>query len=172
MEQGYVHVYTGDGKGKTTAALGLAMRAAGAGRRVFIAQFAKGRSSSEQLAFGRLSDRVVFRQFGAPAFIRGVAGDADKQLADDGLLQTRAALHSGEYGMVILDEASIAVMMGLISVDSLLELIDTRPSHVELIITGRGMNERILSRADLVTEMREIKHYYRQGILARVGIEM
>lgn len=172
MDQGYVHVYTGDGKGKTTAALGLAMRAAGAGRRVFIAQFAKGRNSSEQLAFGRLSDRVVFRQFGAPSFIRGLAGPADRQLADDGLQQTRAALHSGEYGMVILDEASIAVMLGLISVDSLCELIDTRPADVELIVTGRGMDERVVSRADLVTEMREVKHYYRRGIPGRVGIEM
>jgi cob(I)alamin adenosyltransferase len=172
MEQGYVHVYTGNGKGKTTAALGLAMRAAGAGRRVFIAQFAKGRESSEQLAFGRLSDRVVFRQFGAPAFVRGIPGQNDRQLADDGLQQTRAALLSGEYGMVILDEAGIAVMLGLVSVDSLLELIDARPPHVEVIITGRGVDERILSRADLVTEMLEVKHYYRRGILGRVGIEM
>ncbi len=172
METGYVHVYTGTGKGKTTAALGLAMRAAGAGLRVFIAQFAKGRDSSEQHSFARLSDQIVFRQFGGPEFIRGRPSGSDRRLAEEGITEARIAMSSGQYGMVILDEANVAVLLGLISLDSLLAIVEAKPDPVELIITGQGAPPELLERADLVTEMREVRHYYHRGVLARAGIEM
>ncbi len=172
MSRGYVHVYTGNGKGKTTAALGLAMRAAGAGLRVFIAQFAKGMDSSEVHAFSRLSDHVVLKQFGLPHFVRGRPMPADGSMALRGLREVETAVHGGEYGMVILDEANVGVALGLLDVDWLLELIDQKPEPLELVLTGRGAHPRLIERADLVTEMREVKHYYRKGVLARIGVDM
>jgi len=172
MSRGYVHIYTGNGKGKTTAALGLAMRAAGAGLRVFIAQFAKGMDSSEVRAFARLSDQVVLRQFGLPRLILGRPTRLDARMAAQGLWEVETAVHGGEFGMVILDEANVGIALGLIDVDWLLELIHDKPEPLEMVITGQGAHPRLIERADLVTEMREIKHYYRRGVLARVGIEM
>lgn len=172
MQHGYVHVYTGDGKGKTTAALGLAMRAAGAGFRVFIAQFVKGMHTSELHSFARLSDQVVIRQYGPSSFIRRQPSPRDSSMAQDGLNEVRLAVRSGEYRVIILDEANIAVLLGMINVDELLDMIDTKPADVELVITGRSASPRLMERADLVTEMREIRHYYRRGIMARTGIEL
>jgi len=172
MSRGYVHVYTGNGKGKTTAALGLAMRAAGAVLRVFIAQFAKGMDSSESHAFSRLSDQVVLRQFGLPHFIRGQPTRADLSMSSLGLHEVESAVRDGEYNMVILDEANIAVKLGLLRLDWLLQLVDEKPEPLELVITGQAAHPRLIELADLVTEMREVKHYFRQGILARVGVDM
>ena len=169
--KGYVQVYTGNGKGKTTAALGLALRAAGAGLRVFVAQFLKGVRCSELTALKRLSDLITVRQYGRPSFIQGEATDEDVESARKGLNEARTAIASGDYQVVILDEANVAVQLGLISPDALLDLIDSRPEGVELVITGRNADTKIVERADLVTEMVEIKHYYRQGIPARPGIE-
>jgi cob(I)alamin adenosyltransferase len=168
---GYVHVYTGNGKGKTTAALGLAIRAAGAGWNVFFAQFAKGMATSEQAALARFGDRITVRQFGRPGFIRHGPADEDLDLAGRGLAECHAAVASGRYRLVVLDEANLGPVLRLFSVDQLLELVDIRPDGVELVITGRGADRRLLDRADLVTEMQEIKHYYRRGVLARTGIE-
>lgn len=168
---GYVHVYTGNGKGKTTAALGLAIRAAGAGWDVFFAQFAKGMATSEQAALARFQDRITVRQFGRPSFIRSGPADEDLELAREGLIECHAAVVSGQYRLVVLDEANLGPVLGLFSVEELLHLVDARPENVELVITGRGANRRLLDVADLVTEMQEIKHYYRQGVLARTGIE-
>ncbi len=172
VRRGYVHVYTGNGKGKTTAALGLVLRAAGAGLRVFVAQFAKGSCSSELHALARLADRVTIRQFGLPRFIAGAPTRQDSALAAAGLGEVHAAVHGGEYDVVVLDEANIGTAMGLIDVDWLLDLIEARPEHLELVLTGRGADPRIVARADLVTDMCEVKHYFRQGIPARIGIEM
>jgi cob(I)alamin adenosyltransferase len=169
--KGYVQVYTGDGKGKTTAALGLAIRAAGAGFRVFIGQFVKGQDYSELHAFTRFSDLITVRQFGRECFIFDEPGDEDIRVARRGLEEIRRVVRSGTYKLVILDEANIATHYGLFDVCDLIEIIEAKPQDVELIITGRWVNERIIERADLVTEMREIKHYYRQGVMARVGIE-
>jgi len=170
---GYVHVYTGNGKGKTTAALGLTLRAAGAGWNVFFAQFAKGKATSERAALERFDDRVTIRQYGQPHFIRGNAGpdDADLDFARRGLAECREAITSGRYRLVVLDEANLGPMLQLFPVEELLELVDAKPDDVELVVTGRGADRRLLDRADLVTEMQEIKHYYRQGVLARTGIE-
>ena len=168
---GYVHVYTGNGKGKTTAALGLAIRAAGAGWDVFFAQFAKGMATSEQTALARFDDRITIRQYGLPRFIRNDPDRLDIDLAQRGLNECRKAIASGKYRLVILDEANLGPILGLFPVERLLELVDVRPEGVELVLTGRGADRRLLDRADLVTEMQEIKHYYQQGVLARTGIE-
>jgi cob(I)alamin adenosyltransferase len=167
----YFHVYTGDGKGKTTAALGLALRAAGAGWNVFIGQFAKGQPTSELDALRRFDDRITIRQFGSENLIGPRPEDADRLQAEEGLAQCAAAISSGRYRLVILDEANVAATMRLLTLPKLLEVIDTRPAGVELVFTGRWAPPEILDRADLVTEMREVKHYYRRGVPARVGIE-
>ncbi len=170
-ERGYVQVYTGEGKGKTTAALGLALRAAGAGARVFIAQFAKGMRSSELAALDRLSDLITVKQYGRGGFIRGEPAEEDISAAQEGLAQVKRIVASGEYPLVILDEANIAVYLGLFSVADLLAVVESRPEHVELVITGRRADQRVIDAADLVTEMREVKHYYTEGVPARRGIE-
>lgn len=171
MEPGRVHVYTGDGKGKTTAALGLALRAAGAGIRVFVAQFVKGMHYSELDALRRLEDRITLRQYGRDCFIQCEPTEQDIRAAREGLEAVRSILSSGEYGMVILDEATIATHFRLFSVEELLDLIRSRPPAVEVVVTGRNADPRLIELADLVTEMREVKHYYDQGVPARPGIE-
>lgn len=167
----YFHVYTGDGKGKTTAALGLALRAAGAGWNVFIGQFAKGQTTSELDALRRFDDRITIRQFGSEALVGPRPTGSDLDMAESGLAECAAAISSGRYRLVILDEANVAAAMQLFRLQKLLDMIDSRPEDVELVLTGRWASQEILDRADLVTEMREIKHYYRQGVPARVGIE-
>ena len=169
--KGYVQVYTGNGKGKTTAALGLALRAAGAGLRVFVAQFVKGNESSEIKALRRFEDLITVRQFGTSRFIVGAPDDEDIRVAQQGWEELKKVIAAGAYDVVVLDELNIAIYYKLISSDELVELIESRPEHLELIITGRHAHEKILARADLVTEMREVKHYYTAGVQAREGIE-
>jgi cob(I)alamin adenosyltransferase len=169
--QGYVQVYTGDGKGKTTAALGLALRAAGAGLKVFIGQFIKSAQYSEIKALERFSDRISVRQFGRGCFIRGNPCQTDLDLARQALDAIGAALQSGDYDVVIADEANVAFGCRLVSEADLVALIDARPAHVELVLTGRNAPEGVISRADLVTEMKSVKHYYENGVSARKGIE-
>lgn len=169
--KGYVQLYTGDGKGKTTAAFGLALRAAGAGLRVFIGQFIKGIHYSELDAFERFEDRVTIRQYGQGRFVRGQPTPEDIEAARHGLAEARRIVAAGDHDVVILDEANIAVHFGLFSVDDLLDLIDAKPDHVELVLTGRKADQRLIERADLVTEMRELKHYFRRGVQGRKGIE-
>ena len=170
-EQGYIQVYTGDGKGKTTAALGLALRAAGAGAKVFIAQFLKGTKSAELAALERLADLITVKQCGRGHFIVGEPEEEDIQAARAGLAEVRQIIAAGEYPLVILDEANVAVHFGLFSADELLDVVEARPDHVEVVITGRRADERIIGDADLVTEMREVKHYHAAGVQARRGIE-
>jgi cob(I)alamin adenosyltransferase len=160
---GYVHVYTGDGKGKTTAALGLALRAAGAGWKVFFAQFGKPAPASEYHSLERLDDQITMRRFD-PHY-------GDEQAGADALAECRRALASGRYRLVVLDEANLGPSLQLFPLQALLELIDAKSDDVELVITGRYAHPKVLDRADLVTEMRELKHYYRRGVLARTGIE-
>jgi cob(I)alamin adenosyltransferase len=166
-----VQVYTGEGKGKTTAALGLALRAAGAGLRVYIAQFAKGRRCSEHAALERFSDLITVRRFGRRDFIVGKPGEQDIDAARKGLDECRSAIRSGGYDVVVLDEINVAVHLGLIAVDELVEIIDSRPEGLELVITGRCAHTKVLDRADLITEMCCVKHYHAGGAGAREGIE-
>lgn len=169
--KGYVQVYTGDGKGKTTAALGLSLRAAGAGLKVFIAQFIKMGDYSEIKALQRFSDLITIEQYGLGRFIKGNPSPEDIVAAANGLEKIRQVLSEARYDVVILEEANVAVMCGLFSAEKILELIAVKPEAVELVITGRGADPRVIEKADLVTEMKCIKHYYDQGVQARTGIE-
>lgn len=169
--KGYVQVYTGDGKGKTTAALGLSIRAAGAGLNVYIAQFIKMGDYSEIKALQRFSDVITVEQFGLGRFIKGRPSGEDIEAAAKGLEKVRAILTAGRHPVVILEEANVAIMCGLFSVDDILKLIAIKPETVELVITGRGAAPEIIEKADLVTEMKCVKHYYDQGVQARTGIE-
>lgn len=169
--RGYVQVYTGDGRGKTTAALGLALRAVGAGLRVFIAQFVKGAEYSEITAMRQFLPMVTVKQYGRGCFIKGKPDAEDVRLAQSGLAEIREIMKSGNYDLVILDEANIATYFNLITVADLLDLIREKPESVELVITGRKAASEIIEAADLVTEMQEIKHYYQRGVTARLGIE-
>jgi len=169
--KGYVQVYTGGGKGKTTAAIGLSIRAAGAGLKVFIAQFIKTGDYSEITALQRFSDLIRVEQFGLGRFIKGKPSVEDIEAARKGLEKVHAVLMAAQHDVVIMEEANVAVTCGLFSADDILGLIAIKPESVELIITGRGADLRIIEKADLVTEMKSIKHYYDQGIQARIGIE-
>jgi len=169
--KGYVHIYTGDGKGKTTAALGLALRAAGAGLKVFIAQFMKLGDYSEIKALERFGDCVTVEQYGLGRFIRGNPDPADIDAARKGLERVRQIFAAGRHPLVILDEANVAAACGLFAPADLLDLVNAKPEGVEVVLTGRNAAPEVLARADLVTEMKMVKHYYQQGVAARTGIE-
>lgn len=168
---GKVHVYTGNGKGKTTAAFGLALRAVGAGARVFVAQFLKGRQVGELKSLARLGDAVTVRQYGREQFVPTSPREEDRCLAQAGLAEARRIIAGGKHALVILDEINQAVAMQLVSVEEVIALIADRPQHVELVLTGRNADARLVECADLVTEMVAVKHYYDKGIRRRNGIE-
>ena len=169
--KGYTQVYTGNGKGKTTAAIGLAVRAAGAGIKVFIAQFIKMGDYSEIKALKRFSDLITVEQFGLGRFANRKPAPEDIKAAQRGLERVRAVMASDEYDIIIMEEANVAAKLGLFAVQDLLKIIINKPSNKELVITGRGASPRIIENADLVTEMKPIKHYYQKGVPARIGIE-
>jgi cob(I)alamin adenosyltransferase len=171
LSKGYVHVYTGDGKGKTTASLGLALRAAGAGLRVYIGQFLKQGEYSEIRALGLLGDRISVAQFGSGRLIRGQPDAQDRALAARGLAAARQAVKGGQFDLVILAEANGAAAMGLRAVEDLGALARDKPAAVELVFTGRGASAELMAAADLVTEMKAVRHYYEAGVHAREGIE-
>lgn len=168
--EGMVHVYTGNGKGKTTSAIGLAVRAVGAGHNVFIGQFVKGMKYSELNSLSDI-DGIEVKQYGQDYFIKGKPNKKDIESADYGLKEIKEVLNSGEYELVILDEANIATYYDLLAVEDLIDIIEDRADGVEVVITGRMADNKIIDYADLVTEMKEIKHYYQKGIMAREGIE-
>jgi len=169
--KGYTQVYTGNGKGKTTAALGLAIRAAGAGLKVFIAQFIKMGEYSEIKALKRFKDLITVEQFGSGRFIKGKPSASDIEAARKGVEKIKAAFTSGQHNVVIMEEANVAAGLGVLSVEDILEIMVEKPKDVELVITGRDADSRIIEKADLVTEMKEVKHYFQKGVKARIGIE-
>jgi cob(I)alamin adenosyltransferase len=169
MDYGYVHVYTGDGKGKTTAALGLLIRALGAGLSVCLIQFIK---SMEYHELSRLRDLdVPVSQFGRGCFITGEPTAEDRRLAREGVARARELFARGDLDLLVLDEINVAVALGLLSADEVVELVRDKPAGLELVCTGRGAPAALIEAADLVTEMRNVKHYYEAGIQARDGIE-
>jgi cob(I)alamin adenosyltransferase len=175
---GLIHVYTGDGKGKTTAALGMALRAAGHGLHTYVGQFMKGQEYGELAAPALLGSDAAGRplltieQYGKPTFLRAEqVGEPDRRQAREGMAKAGAALRSGTYELVVLDEINIALYFGLLAVGEVLGLIEAKPAPVELILTGRRAPEAILERADYVTVMQQVKHPYERGIQAREGIE-
>ena len=169
--KGFIQVYTGNGKGKTTAAFGLALRAAGAGLKVYFAQFIKGMKYSELESIKKFDDLIMLKQYGRDCFIKKNPEQQDIDLAQKGFNAVKEIVLSGKYDIVILDEITIAIFYSLINEDDLLKLMQNKPEHVELVITGRYATNAIIEQADLVTEMKEIKHYYQKGITARTGIE-
>ena len=173
LEKGQVQVYTGNGKGKTTAALGLALRAVGRGLRVCMVQFIKGGGEyGEHLAAERLAPLLTIHQTGRDCWIfKDKLDPEDIRIARETLELARRALTGGQYDLVILDEINGAAWFGLIGVEDILELIAARPERTELVLTGRSADPRVIEAADLVTEMVEVKHYYQAGVQARIGIE-
>ena len=169
--KGYIQIYTGNGKGKTTAALGLALRAAGAGKKVFFAQFVKGQIYSEVTALRQYIPSVEIRQYGLECFIRHTPTQADIEAARKGFKEVTEIIFAGEYDIVVLDEANIAIYYGLFSANELIEVLSQKPCETEIIITGRYATPELIEVADLVTEMYEVKHYYNKGVEARTGIE-
>lgn len=170
MKKGYIHVYTGNGKGKTTAALGLSVRAVCAGKRVFFGQFIKGMDYSELKAPEYLPN-FTMEQFGRNCFIYNKPTEEDIELAKKGLHKCKQILSDGNYDLVVLDELNIAVYYNLFTLEEVTEMIKQKAPHVEVIITGRYAEEGLIEMADLVTEMKEVKHYFNEGVMARKGIE-
>jgi cob(I)alamin adenosyltransferase len=169
--EGYVQVYTGDGKGKTTASLGLVVRALGQGLRSAVLQFMKSDPTwGEIVTLGKLG--VPVRQCGLDHWVfKGEASEEDLAAAAAGLAAARALVESGDYDLVVLDELATALFFELVTVDAVLAMLAAKPPAVELVITGRRAPEELIAAADLVTEMRPLKHYYDAGVKARPGIE-
>ena len=173
LEKGCTQVYTSNGKGKTTAALGLALRAVGRGLKVCVFQFIKGGGPyGEHLIAERLAPFFTIIQTGRPGWVNTKDITEDRRIAQKAFVQAKDLLTSGDYDIFICDEINGAAGFGLIDVEQVLELISLKPERVELVLTGRNADERVIATADLVTEMREIKHYYKAGVQARSGIEM
>lgn len=168
--KGYIHLYTGNGKGKTTAAIGLAVRSAGAGKKVFIAQFVKGMHYAELDSLKRFPE-IEIKQFGLDCFIKQNPTEKDIEAARAGLNEVTAAIGNNSYNIVILDEICIALFYNLFGVDEVLSLLKNKPEQMEIVLTGRYAPNELIEISDLVTEMKEIKHYYTSGIQARKGIE-
>lgn len=170
VEKGYVQVYTGNGKGKTTAALGISVRCACAGGKVLIGQFLKGQEYSE-LKIPDHFKTIVMKQFGTPEFVKGEPSDEAKQQAREGLEYMKKEMLTESYDMIVFDEINNSLDIGLLDIDDAIDIIDSKPTNTEIVFTGRGCPKEIIDRADLVTEMREIKHYYQVGVNARKGVE-
>lgn len=168
---GFVHIYTGNGKGKTSASLGLALRAAGAGKKVFIGQFVKHGDYSELISIRKFLPDITIKQFGLEGFIVGEPTQDDYEVARSGLSEIKTVMASDEYDIVILDEINIALYFKLFSVGEVVDLILTRQTGAEIVLTGRNAPKELIEIADLVTEMKEVKHYFSKGIQAREGIE-
>jgi cob(I)alamin adenosyltransferase len=169
--KGYLQVYTGNGKGKTTASLGLALRAAGAGLKVHMVQFMKGRRYSEIDAVTNILNFTI-SQHGRDEFVSKENPErVDIELARDGFEKAKEVVMSGDFDLVILDEINVATDYGLLTIQEVVGLIENRPDHVELVLTGRYAPKEFIEMADLVTEMCEKKHFYNEGVEARKGIE-
>lgn len=178
-KRGLVYVYTGTGKGKTTAALGQVLRAAMKGKRVLFIQFMKGQQTGELNAISQMGLPIEVKRFGRSVFLQRRPGQSNSKacepldilLAYRGLQTVEAAMFSGAYGLIALDEINVAMDFGLLKTETVLEVIQRRPPWLDLILTGRNAPVELLKMADVVTEMKEVKHHYRRGDRMRKGIE-
>jgi cob(I)alamin adenosyltransferase len=167
-----IEIYTGNGKGKTTAAIGSAFRAIGHGLKVIMIQFMKGQISYGELEAARQLSNFTIEQYGRPEFVNPEnPDDEDIRLAQDGLTRAKEVIDTHEYDMVILDEINVAVSFGLIKKEEIIELIKSTPADIELILTGRYMPEDFIQFADLVSEVREVKHHFQKGTPPKPGVE-
>jgi cob(I)alamin adenosyltransferase len=173
LKQGFVQIYTGIGKGKSTAAIGQAVRAAGFGLKTYIAQFMKEYPYNELISLKHLSEWISIEQFGGDDFVykKELPGKEELARVKKGLQTAIDTMLSNEYDLIILDEAIVAIYFKLIKAEELIEFMKQKPKNVELILTGRYCPEELIELADLVTEMIEVKHYYQKGITSRKGIE-
>ena len=173
LSKGYIQVYTGNGKGKTTAALGQALRAAGSGLKTFIVSFMKDFAYGELKSIKQLSQWIRLEQYGNDNFVfkKKPPTEIDLKAAQEGLQKAREAMLGGEYDIVIMDEVCVAVYFGLLETEAIVSVLKEKPPSVELILTGRYCPEELIEQADIATEMVEIKHYYQNGVPARRGIE-
>ncbi|HEY8908942.1 MAG TPA: cob(I)yrinic acid a,c-diamide adenosyltransferase [Desulfosporosinus sp.] len=173
LSQGLIQIYTGNGKGKTTAAFGLALRAVGHGFRVYIIQFMKGMDDQGELeGLKRLSPECQHEHFGGSGWVhKGELREEHIREAHKGFLRAQEIVLSGEWDIIILDEIINALWFELISENDVLELLSKKPSHVEMVLTGRNASLTLMEKADLVTEMVQKKHPFEQGVMARQGIE-
>ncbi len=169
--KGYIQIYTGNGKGKTTAALGLALRAAGAGMKIYFAQFIKGKPYSELSILKNRIPEITIKQYGLGCFIVDKPTEDDINAAIKGLNEIANIILSEKYDMIVLDEITIALYYKLFSADRLIKVLQSKSDKTEIVITGRYAPDELIKIADLVTEMKEIKHYYKDGVEARKGIE-
>ncbi|EYE88237.1 cobinamide adenolsyltransferase [Fervidicella metallireducens AeB] len=170
MDKGYIHIYTGNGKGKTTAAFGLAVRAACAGLKVYIGQFVKDMKYHE-VGVEKVLPNIKIEQLGKGCFIDKLPDEKDKLLAKEALDRCAEILKDGKYDVVILDEINIALYFKLLNVEDVIEALEERKNNVEVVLTGRYAPKELIEIADLVTEIKEVKHYYEQGVLSRKGID-
>ncbi|HSD63388.1 MAG TPA: cob(I)yrinic acid a,c-diamide adenosyltransferase [Ignavibacteriaceae bacterium] len=173
LKEGFVQVYTGNGKGKTTAALGQAIRAAGAGLKTYIIQFMKEYPYSELTSLKHLSEWITIEQKGNDDFVykKELPSEAEKSKARESLKMAQDLMLSQSYNLIILDEVLVTVYFKLLTTEEIISVIKNKPAEIELILTGRYCPDEIIATADLVTEMKEVKHYYTKGILSRKGIE-
>jgi len=173
LEKGFVQIYTGNGKGKSTAAIGQAVRAAGFGLKTYIAQFMKEYPYNELISLKQLSQWITIEQFGGDEFVyqKELPDKVELDKATKGLQTAKEKMLSGEYDLIILDEAIVAIYFKLIDTSDLIQFIKNKPTNIELILTGRYCPEELIQLADLVTEMKEVKHYYQKGVTSRRGIE-
>jgi cob(I)alamin adenosyltransferase len=173
LEKGYVQLYTGNGKGKTTAALGLALRAAGAGLKTIIIQFMKGQHYSELGSVLQLKNLITIEQYGSSRFCM-VNGENFKEhslLAKNAMKRIQEVITGNDFDIIILDEIVTSLYFKIITLDEIAQLIGQKPANKELVLTGRGAPQQLIDLCDLVTEMKEVKHYYTRGVNARTGIE-
>ncbi|WP_010420419.1 cob(I)yrinic acid a,c-diamide adenosyltransferase [Anaerophaga thermohalophila] len=166
-----IHIYTGNGKGKTTAALGLMVRAAGAGKKIFFGQFVKGMAYSEVMLIHEQIPQIEHQLFGRKCFIKREPEPEDYKAAQAGLRTVKELIKSGKYDLMVLDELNIALYYKLFSLEEVLAMLEYLPENIELVITGRYAPPELIEKADLITEMKEIRHYYQNGVKARKGIE-
>ena len=173
LDKGFIQIYTGNGKGKTTAAIGQAVRAAGFGLKSYIVQFMKEFPYNEQNSLKLLSEWITIEQFAGDDFVYKKEPPGKKEIdkARRGLASAKAKMLNGKYDLIILDEVCVSIYFGLFSDEEILTFMKQKPENVELILTGRYCPDNLMDKADLVTEMKEIKHYYQDGINARKGIE-
>lgn len=173
LKQGFIQIYTGNGKGKSTAAIGQAVRAAGFGLKTYIAQFMKEYPYNELSSLKKLSEWIAIEQFGGDEFVYRKELPSKEELAKakKGLQTAKEKMLSGDYDLIILDEAIVSIYFKLIESKDVVEFVKSKPENVELILTGRYCPEELIELADLVTEMKEVKHYYQKGITSRSGIE-
>ncbi len=170
MEKGYISIYTGNGKGKSTAAFGLSLRALLAGKKVFIGQFVKDMKYNETKIVDYF-DNIEIKLLGRGCFIKNTPDEEDIKSAQEGLEECKKRLSSGDYDLIILDEITIALFFKLFDVQDVIKILENKATNTEVVLTGRYAPKELIDIADLVTEMKEVKHYYTQGVLSRDGFD-